>query len=827
MKGKQEKLKKLYQAQQQGNWLEIQQVQEQLKDCFKESYEEGFQKLLLEKPGIRPFFDMDSELPQSRTITPEIADYYNVNLIFREFISKAKFSTAGIRGFTDVLHSENPDKIYNDLFMAILIEAEAEFLKEMHGRIKSRLDKIRDIDRHCLMLKKEIGEENTAIIEKIYGMELKDILHFLKHNIVKLVGGEVRVHTAKFCEMEARILAEKGITVIAMKSYSDSTAIYIYSLLTFMLGACGATYYTSSHSSSYLFGRKYLSPDGGQLLPEEYDPYIKILDRIINKEIYGQGKYTISMSAADNSNIKKNLDYKEMSKLFLPVLNVTEKDVQVINNATEEGQKIILNCLNGSTWKTLKPILDELKIDTGVFDLVWQEENAFFNAGYSVIYDRDTGKFIVDHFGIDTTWNKCINTIPYCSILKDQPVGKMVFECDPDSDRFVLKQVMSEEQIPLLEEFGVEHIKLQEGKVLGMPSPNKVFLALDIIDKEKLEAQGLWEKYISLYFITYVSTRAWSEFADSVPHLVRVMEMVGFKNLTAMQRVFENWWFDSDKEKLVFKDQLGREIALDRALPVRIHSKEEESGGRVAGTAKVCVNILGQRTLAMPEKSSVDALVSMLIFASEQYLAGKNDLENSDYIMMNFLKAKFKKYSLKSKIDMRLDILHGSQGIIAMLPYKEQQKALKEAQAKKDNFNNFAFSLGKAVREKEKTIDEVIEMLIAAAPEYKETWRCLDEITVTEEEVAGGETRFEGTPMIFRPKNGLNPLFTELDFRPSGTDPLKSKVYVDAESLSFEQRKKTEKYFDNLAGRDLYHILAHFKVKSAVPKSDSTGKQKQ
>ncbi len=800
-----------------------------MKDIVKKNYEEGFRSLLKRKPEIEPIFDVKNPKRQSFVITPQIADYYNLRGHLKEFVSKAKFSTAGIRSFIDILHSENPEKMYNDMFMALLIETEAEFLVDVHKEIKKRLVKIKDLKSHCKIIREKMGEKNVEVVEKIYGMKLEKILDFLKKNIVKIVGGEVRVHTAKYCEMEARILAGKGIYVIVPERYENSVAIYMYSFLTFILGTCGATHYTSSHSSNYVYGRKNLAPDGAQLLPEVYENYIKILERIINREIYSQGRHKVVMAEARNKKIMKNLKYDYMAKLFTSIINVSKQDVKTINEAAKKGHKIVLNCLNGSTWKTLEPMLDELGIDKNVFDLMWEEEDAFFNAGYLVDYDKQKDEYNVDHYGIDTTYTKVIPTIPYIDRLKGYPVGTMVFECDPDSDRFVLKQIMDKKAVPLLDEFGVDYLELERGKILAMPMPNKIFLALDIIDKEIIEGTGKWKDYTSLYYITYVSSRAWSEFGDALyPYLVRVMEMVGFKNLTAMQRLIEDWWFNRpDEYDFAFIDQLGRKIEINRDRQIRIHSKEEESGGRVGGTSEPCVKILGQRVLAMPEKSSADATLSVLTFASKEYLTNsknkKYELSNN-YLVMNFLKNRFKKYGLKSKIDIRLDLVHGQQGAIALMPYEKQQEAMKEALAKKENFNNFAFSLGKAVRDGKIDIEKAREVLIRALPDYAETWKCLDDITITEEKVVGGEMRPEGVPMIFKLKKGKVPLFTEVDFRPSGTDPLKSKIYIDAEKLSPEKRKEIESFFNKIIDYDFYNVLDEFGIKPVIPRNPVLGK---
>ncbi|OYT34172.1 MAG: hypothetical protein B6U87_02500 [Candidatus Aenigmarchaeota archaeon ex4484_52] len=795
----QAQLKNLYDLQQQGNWEKIQNVQLKLKATLLHNYKTNWKKYKRHHKEIKPVFDLKNKEAQEFTITKKTAEQYYLKSHLKEFLEKSRNSTGGIRSFVDIENSLNPQKMYNDLFLGVLIQAEAEFLKNIHKKeIKKKLENV-NIVEFCKKIRKQISKENIKIIEDIFKLKLEDIIAFIKENPVKLVGGEVRPHTPKFIEMECRILAQNGIKVICFGKYTDTTTIYIFSYLTYLLGSTGATYYSSSHSSNYLAGRKVLASDGSQILAEVYENYRIILDRIINKEINSTNGYKLKMSKSNHRNILKNLSYKKIAKLYVSILNITKNDIDIINKATSKGHKIIINALNGCTAKTLKQILQELGINLNAFDWLYEEEDGFFNVGYVVVssYDKDKKKYIynVDHFGIDTSVFQTINTIPYRKLLKNKPVGMKIYECDPDSDRLVLKQIMDKKNIGLLDNYGIEYYNLDDDKILAAPSSNKVFLCLDIVDYELMKEKGIWNKYNWLYLITYASSKSWIEFADSVENLKKIIALVGFKNLTEMQKKIEKWYFNSNNSEFNLKDQLGNEIMLNRKKPIRIFSKEEESGGRVAGMNKICFNILGQKTIAMPEKSAADSLISELIFSSKLYLQ-----DDKNYIIANFIDSAFKKYKIKSKIDFRLDIFHGTdQGIIAQMEYAGQQAEMKKAYKIKMNFNNFFFSIARQVKDKNINMQKAIEILIAAIPEYKDTWICLDKIILTEELLANNKKRNEGIIMSFRQKNNNIPIVTELDFRPSGTDPLKSKIYVDAMNIKKKQIIELKNSFENFS----------------------------
>jgi hypothetical protein len=280
-----------------------------------------------------------------------------------------------------------------------------------------------------------------------------------------------------------------------------------------------------------------------------------------------------------------------------------------------------------------------------------------------------------------------------------------------------------------------------------------------------------------------------------------------------MQQSIEEWYFDKNSPgKREISDQLGNKITLSKDKPIRVHAKSEESGGRVSGLAKDCYNVLGKNTLAMPEKSAADSLLSELVRSSELYLVNNNLL--GEYSYLDLIDKGFKKYNLKSKIDIRIDILHGDQGYIAQLPFKEQHMAFEKCSDLKTNFNNFFFSISKAVRDRHIGLDKVSDVLSSVLPKYTSLWSRITFTTLNEEPLSGGRTRPEGTPLIFECENNSRPAIIELDFRPSGTDPLKSKVYIDAKELSEKEIADLIEALNELTKYNLYEVLQLFNIDS-------------
>lgn len=816
----QEELERIFVSQNSGDYTLLQESQERLKATYLDGIKNNWNEFHKKHPEVVPLFDIKNSLAQEFKIDGEIIDKFNLDFHFETFNKISDISTAGVREFYNPLYGEDPSYMYNDIFLSLLIEAEVGFLKDLHREIKKTLESISK-EELIKKLRIEIPKKSINYIEEIYKRPLEEIISFLKETPVKLIGHEVRALSERHLELESRILAANGITVLTTEVPTDSMTIYMSSFLCYLLGTSGGTNYTPSHSAIYVNGRKALAANGAQLLPDVYKAYRENLKEIF--KIARETGYTVRLSASDDSKIIRRLSYKRMAALYSEVLAFPKEFVKTINEATEKGHRIILNCVNGCTWKTIKPLLEENGINPLVFELLWAEENPYFSAGYIVIKDKETQKYFVDHLGIDTTIPKVVRSMPYPKLLEKEPLGRRIYECDPDSDRFVLKQIVSEKEVPLLEEYGIIYYPLSNDKILASPSPNKIFLELDVADYERMKENGEWENYFFVYFPTYVSAKAWQEFAEALKeregNISMLMCRVGFKNFNELQQKIESWLFNKPEEsELCIEDQLGRKVVVKRGgKGIRILSKEEESGGRVAGLVKPCMNVLGQRTLAMPEKSAGDSLFSELYRSSVFFLKTK-DL-GGEYLISNSIKRTFEKYGLEAKIDYRIDILHGDQGLIAQKPVEEQKVLKERAEAEKNNFNNFFFSLGSAVRQGTIKLERVGEILEFVIPQWVHTWKCTNFITLTEEPLSEGRKRPEGVPITFKEKDGCRPLVLELDFRPSATDALKSKVYIDAKSLPPKIIREIERMFGELKSFNLYEVLEKYEIESILPKS--------
>ncbi|MBI5701283.1 hypothetical protein HZC34_05525 [Candidatus Saganbacteria bacterium] len=761
-------------------------------------------------------FDLSLLDAQKIVLNGDSINSYNLSRYLNQFKKLAPQATAGLRETFDVLDYNNPNYMYNPIFLAFLIEGEARFIKELHAdKVQNKLSGI-DLADKAKEIEQALPAGSIKVIREIFGgRSVEDILILLRDKPLKVMGKEVRPQTDEMLDLESRIMAANDITVVTSEHSTDTTNIYLTSLICFLLGSDGGTYYTPSHSSVYVLGRKALAGDGAQLLPDVYSRYIEILESIHNEA--KENSDTIPIAGPNDPNILRTLSYDRSALLFKEALAPTPETIATINLAAEKGFRLTLNTLSGSASKSLMAQLKALGIRTDVFEPLLPEEDPFFRVGYVVAYDKVKDEYFVDHLGVDTSSSKVVRQIPYAEYAKDLPIGRLIYECDPDNDRFMVKQVLTEASIPLCETFGIQYYKIGDGKIIVAPSPNKTFLLLDIADYERTKASGEWDRFKWMYFPTYVSTAAWVEFAKYLEttegNIATFLCRVGFKNFNQALAKIQDWWFNRpNEETLSIQPQLGDPIVLDRSLMLRVLSKEEESGGRTSGFANALINILGDKALSMPEKAVGDALYAHLADMAKRYLDGQ------EMRLPNVVASGYDKYHIVSRIDDRFDILHGDQGRIAQVGPDEAARLKSHAGAEKSNFNNFFFSIASAVRSGKLSLERAKEILTFILPEWKSTWHCLDQVIYVEETLDAGNTRSEGVLMAFSSKGDIEPLVTFLKFRPSGTDPLKSKVYLDAKTLSPENRTAIEKAFETIKRKDLYSVLDRFGVVYAEEK---------
>jgi len=748
-------------------------------------------------------FNLSNPAAQTMKFDKNVLQIYKIPGYLADFKRLAPIATAGLRENYDVKDWNNPNYMYNPVFLSLLIEAEAKFIHEIHQE-KSAMLKGMDLSKKAQEIEAALPAETISTVQEIFnGRNTQQILELLRDKPMKVMGKEVRPQTDQMLELEARIMAANDITVVTTEKFTDTTNIYLNSFLCFLLGSDGGTYYTPSHSSVYVLGRKALAGDGAQLLPELYQRFIEHLEGICDQA--EQSRYDIRLSEKNNPNIHNTLSYKRVANLFAQAMSPDPATIRSINQAADNGFRITLNTLSGSAAKSLMAQFKAFGINPEIFEPLWAEENPYFEVGYAVVKKGD--EYFVDHLGVDTTFPKVVQQIPYAEVLANEKVGKIIYECDPDNDRFVVKQILPESAKELCVKYGIDTYDLGNGKILAAPSPNKTFLLLDIADYERMKSTGQWNNAQYLYFPTYVSSAAWVEFSEWLKanegNISTFLSRVGFKNFNGVLAQIQNWWFNSTEETLQITPQLGATVILERSKikELRLLSKEEESGGRASGFPSPVMNILGQQMLSLPEKAVGDALLAHLADMACRFNGSK------EMRLPNIIENAFEKYNLVSRIDYRLDILHGDQGVIAQVGPVEAANLKGQAGAQKSNFNNFFFSIAKAIKDKKMTLDTAKEILIKVYPKWKDTWLCADEMLFVEEELTPGVFRPEGVMMSFSAKDGLKPMVTKFKFRPSGTDPLKSKVYIDAEVLGTEQIRNIESVFNDLKTIDLYSVL--------------------
>jgi hypothetical protein len=763
-------------------------------------------------PAGLPNLEYDLTDPHEQTwfLSPELMGTYNIAKYLAKFEAKAPVATAGLRDNFDVVDFNNPNYMYNPVFLGMLIQAEARFMHELHAEKANTLGAM-DLDAKAAEIEAKMPAQTVQVVREIFsGRSVREILELLKTTPLKVMAKEVRPQTDEMLEFEARVMAANGVTVITTEHFTDSSNIYLNSFLCYLLGSDGGTFYTPSHSSVYVLGRKALAGNGAQLPPVLYQRFIYHL-----KNIYGEamaGQHAIRIAAADDQRILKTLTYDRTGRVFAQALAPDPETVVMINEAESHGFRIILNTLSGSGDKSLTTQLQAMGVHTNVFTPLWHEENPFFEVGYTVV--QKDGQYLIDHLGVDTSSSKVVAQIPYAEVLRGQPVGTLIYECDPDNDRFLVKQVLGEESIALCEAYGIDYYRIGDGHILAAPSPNKTFLLLDIADYERMKASGEWDQAQLLYFPTYVSSSAWVEFSQWLEsnegNVATFLCRVGFKNFNQILAQIEDWWFKHpEQDTITITPQLGKTVTIDRSRMIRVLSKEEESGGRTAGFRKAVMNILGEYSLSLPEKAVGDALMAHLADSARRFNTGE------EMAIPRVVEAAFSKYGLKSRIDVRIDVVHGDQGVIAQVSKAEADALVARAEADNKNFNNFFFSVGQAVRDGRMTLEQARQLLTKVVPEWRETWECLEQIYYIEEELDRG-TRPEGVMMTFREIEGGTPLVTAFKFRPSGTDPLKSKVYCDAEMLPPTQKRVIETVFNRVKGYDLYEFLCQNSVANVI-----------
>lgn len=721
-----------------------------------------------------PPFHIDSADSSSFIITPEIAEKINLKAQIEAFEQEAKISTGGVRENQNVVCPWDHRYRINEYMIAVMAESIALLVKDIHPQRMVSVEK-----KSAEEITKLIGEKNVKVIESIFKMHLSEIIDFVRENPVRIVGGEVRANTPEYASLMSRIYAGQGLYTFTTEKddCSNTSSIFMWSFLIFILGLSGGDFFTSSHGAPQKMCDKILAFDGAQYLP---DTYSKIVEKM--KYIYSEiekGGYEIKLSARDDKHLIRTINYENTAKLYCDYLRqgpASEKAIKMIKEAESKGLRLMLDCFGGGGFKTISSILKELGV-FGVFEngLIRTEEDPFFhNIGFVINQKKGSDEYEVAHVSVDASVPKVIETAGYDVILADSPNAQLIFNVDPDADRFVGCQLVPSSEKEKLDKLGILYNVQKDGRLLALYSPNQLFLMIMDNDLVQSKKDGLWDKYSNFDIHTYVSALAWDEWAE-INEIPVLRVPVGFKEIAAIEKSVEQALKKSSGNTFTVKNELGQEIVLGNNP--KLHHAGEESGGKIGGPRNPIFNILGEYVIAMREKSSGEACISAITLQARRYLESIAENNNSKLYLHNYLEEIFEKYDIVNRMEYRGDIIHYNEAIIDPA---ELAIAKKEGLKARDMFNHFfrytaeAYKTGNHSKTGDKiSLEAVKDIFIEAMPVTADLMKDLEDIYVWS----------DGLQFWFKKGSKIR----DLCLRPSGTDA-KSKVYFDGTDKEYMKK---------------------------------------
>jgi phosphomannomutase len=688
--------------------------------------------------------------------TPEVAQRINLRQQIDEFAEEAKVSTAGVRENQNVLCSWDPRYRINQYIFALLAESLARLVKELQPERVAGLPPL-DLDH----VRTQLGAETVQLIEGIFERPLGEAIEFARTNPLRMVGGEVRSNTPQYVGLMSRIYAARGLHVFvtADRGFGDTSTIFMWSFLVYLLGMSGGDYFTSSHGAPQKQSDKILAPDGAQYLPPLYARIVEHLYAILAE--IESGGYTVRLAALDDPHLHYTLTYDRTAKLYANYLRqgpASPAALHTIGEAIGQGLRLQLDFFGGAGYRTIYPVLQELGIDKAFLGgLLRCEEDAFFhNVGFRVGKKKGTEEYEVVHDSVDASLPIVVQSAGYDELLENAPDGQMIFNVDPDSDRFVVGQLVPATEKPKLDELGITSLPMG-GRLFALYSPNQFFLLLAENDRVVAMQDGSWQRYSNFDVHTYVSALSWDEWAarHDIP-VVRVP--VGFKEIAAVIRQVEE---GVGKGPIEITNELGETVSI--GSNPKLHHAGEESGGKIGGPTSPIYNLFGQSVLGMREKSSGEACVSAVSLAARLWLESRQDA--TQYYLHTYLQKVFTDSAIENRMEFRGDIVHYNE---AIFDPKELAQAKKAGIAERVAFNAFFTDLVSAPGD----LAGKAAVLAEAMPEIASEWNRLERI----------DHWSDGLQFWFKRGGKLR----DLCLRPSGTDA-KTKVYLDGTDKLFLQ----------------------------------------
>ena len=571
----------------------------------------------------------------------------------------------------------------------------------------------------------------------------------------KLVGSEVRYNSELYLDAIARIQAAQGIRTLTPVE-RKTIPIWLASFLAFKLDLVGGEYITSSHGISVKTATKDLNSQGSQYLPEESLEFVDKIQEIFDiAEKYGT--YHIHIAAKNHPLIDEEIMSRLNDGIDLYVEYLKSGVAQNLDSVKKMEHKLFIESVGGCAYRTLSRVLEKLEISD---KYEWNniEEDPFFHSigkydtdpkGNKVFYDYSVDATVLAKRPNGEKFFPVIESLHYEEKLADKPLGTVVLITDPDHDRLTVCQIETAGAIPMLEDFGISYIKLNNERVLTIYTANQAFLMLMNYRVKQLKAQGKFKNHPRFMIKTTASALSWDEWAKH--HGIKVVNVpVGFKEIANIMKKVELQLRENSKSEVKVDDVFGNEINL--GIEPRLVFAGEESGGMIMGSEDLIESMSGRKAIAMREKSATEAI----IVASS--LAAK--LEEDNKTLSEYLEEIFNECNIIAKYDVREDISYYNESEPDIEKLK-QAKVEGEKQRTKNDL--FFLALAIAIKEGKANIDSVKKVLHNAFAE-------LSFENLTDVKFVG-----DGTYLKFTDKY--------IEIRPSGTDA-KTKAYGGGENLA-------------------------------------------
>ena len=587
--------------------------------------------------------------------------------------------------------------------------------------------------------------------------------------IRKLAGSEVRYNSELYLDAIARIQAAQGIKTLVPKD-RKTIPIWLASFLAYKLDLLGGEYITSSHGISVKTATKDLNSQGSQYLPEESLEFVNKIQEIFDIT-EKNGSYEIKIAPKNDKLIDESIMEKLNDGIDLYVEYLKSGVAQNLASVKKMENKLFIESVGGCAYRTLSRVLEKLGIQD---KYVWNniEEDPFFHSigkydtdpkGNKTFYDYSVDATVLAKRLDGSKYFPVIESMHYEKILKDMPLGTIVLITDPDHDRLTVCQIETVGNEPMLEEFGISYIVLDENRILTVYSANQAFLMLMDYRVKQLKHEGKFHNHPRFMIKTTASALSWDEWAAA--NNIKVVNVpVGFKEIANIMKKVELQIKNAPDKEVVVDDVFGNSINL--GVQPRLIFGGEESGGMIMGSENMIESLSGRKAIAMREKSATEAIIVASSMASK--------LEEENKTLSEYLSEIFEENNIIAKFDVREDIAYYNESEPDIEKLKQAKVEGEKLRTKNDLFY---LSMAIAIREGLFGIDKVKEVLNDAFPD-------LDFDNLQSVKFVG-----DGTYLKFSDKY--------VEIRPSGTDA-KTKAYSGGETL--DDIEKFSRILGNYSG---------------------------